>query len=470
MKAILLTIVGILLSSSHANAENSLELNEYLHQVSLDSPGYKSATLAGNGYKMLADGPSVLIYPYAFGNYTNYKNKEEMPNPSFQGDLTEGHMYTMGLAWNSAFGLNGKYSYNISETKISNAAAIPIPNYFTSYNKFEFTQSLLKNGFGSEVRAQIRALRNNHLAQSYGQQYLSQSKLYQAEATYWRLAYAKRALEIQKDALARASKLLRWAKRRVSLQLGDKSDLLQSQANVELRKLELLNEEEEEKSASIAFNMLRNRNETSVQEKLKTPSIEEILKMEKAQKSGMRFDVKSAQAQAEAAQASLQLDKEKLMPSLDLFANYALNGRDAKREEATKEAATSRRSNTAIGVNVSIPLNASSLVSALKGSAMAKEAAELNFEQKRLEENSEWEQLEKRIQDSKSKLGLLKTIEQVQKEKYENENQRLLRGRTTTYQALIFEQDYANTQLTSLRIQGDYLQLLAQSKLFRGEE
>jgi outer membrane protein TolC len=469
MKAVLSLTISLFFSNS-AFAANALDLNAYLNEVMQESPGYKSSNLSGNGYKLLSEGPSVLIYPYAFGNYTNYKNKEEMPNPAFQGDLTEGHMYTAGLAWNSPFGLNGKYSYNVSETKISNAAAIPIPNYFTSYNKFEFTLSLLKNGFGSETRAQIRALTNNHLAQSYVQQYLSHTKLYQAEATYWRLAYAKRAVEIQKDALSRASKLLSWAKRRVSLQLGDKSDLLQSEANVELRKLELLSAEEEEKSASIAFNTLRNKSDTKVVEQLKTPTIDEIAKMEMAVRSGVRLDVKSAQAQAVATEASLQLDKEKLMPSLDLFANYALNGRDAKREEATKEAASSKRSNSAIGVNVSIPLNVPSLVSALRGSAQAKEAAQLNFEQKQLEENSDWEELEKRIQDSKAKLALMKTIEKVQKEKYENENQRLLRGRTTTYQALIFEQDYANTQLTSLRIQGDYLQLLAQSKLYRGEE
>ncbi len=452
------------------SSEKTLSLDGYLDQVRGESYAFKASEISTQGYEMLSSGPSVLLFPYAFGNYTNFKNKEETATPSFSGDQTKGHSYSMGVFWNTPVGLSAKYTYNIAETRIANASAVPVPNYFTSFNKFEFTQNILKNGFGSEIRAQINAAKNNHLSQFYTQKYLSQTKLYQAEATYWRLAYAKRAVEIQQDALSRATKLLNWAKRRVSLQLGDKSDLLQSQANFELRKLELLQAEEEEKNASLAFNNLRNSTDTVVKETLPTPSIDQILKMEKTQKTGTRSDVRAAEAQAEALQANLELEKQRLMPTLDAFANISLTGRDAKREEAIKEAGTSKRSNTAVGLNLSIPLNVPSLVTALRGSVRAKEGAELQLEQKRIDEKTEWEQLQSRLKDSQEKLALMNTIERVQREKYENENQRLLRGRTTTYQALIFEQDYANTQLTSLKIQGDYLQLLAQSKLYRGEE
>jgi outer membrane protein TolC len=451
-------------------ADKNLTLTDYLQQVSSDGPGYLATEKSAKGYELLASGANVLYFPFAFGNYTNFKNKEETATPSFSGDMTAGHQYSVGASWNSPIGLSAKYTYNISETKISNASAVPVPNYFTSYNKFEFTQSILKNGFGAETRAQIAALANNNLMQFYSQKYMNKNKLLLAEATFWRLAYAKRAVNIQKDALARATRLLNWAKRRVSLQLGDKSDLLQSQANFELRKLELLSAEEEEKNASIAFNNLRNLPGDQVPEALTTPSIDEILSFQKAEKSGTRLDVKAAEAQVKAVQANLEMEKHRLMPTLDVFANYALTGRDAKREEAIKEATSSRRSNSAIGVNVAIPLNVPSLVSALRGSVYAKEGAELTLDQKRLDEVSEWEQLQRKLTDSRAKLALMKTIEQVQKEKYENENQRLLKGRTTTYQALIFEQDYANTQLTSLRIQGEYLQLIAQAKLYRGEE
>jgi outer membrane protein TolC len=55
----------------------------------------------------------------------------------------------------------------------------------------------------------------------------------------------------------------------------------------------------------------------------------------------------------------------------------------------------------------------------------------------------------------------------VQREKFEHERERLLRGRTTTYQAISFEQDYANTQLLRLRTQAEVLQTIAQMKAFR---
>mgnify|MGYP001046760359 CR=1 FL=1 len=45
--------------------------------------------------------------------------------------------------------------------------------------------------------------------------------------------------------------------------------------------------------------------------------------------------------------------------------------------------------------------------------------------------------------------------------------ERLLRGRTTTFQALNFEQDYASAQLLRLRTQAEVLQLTAQLNAFR---
>ncbi|MGZ3711494.1 MAG: TolC family protein, partial [Bdellovibrionota bacterium] len=96
------------------------------------------------------------------------------------------------------------------------------------------------------------------------------------------------------------------------------------------------------------------------------------------------------------------------------------------------------------------------------------EAAHLDLDQKRLNEDKDWRDLSHRLVDAKTRLELLRTIEEVQRDKFENERQRLLRGRTTTYQAITFEQDYAQSQLLSLRTQAEVLQVISQLKLFRG--
>lgn len=451
-------------------AAPALSLEDYLGQVNETNPGLKAANTAGEGFALMSEGAGVITLPYLFGNYTDFNDRQETANPPFQGDRTEGSQYTLGVSANTPIGLQAKYSFNSAYTNLVNATAIPLRNYYTSYNKVELVQPLVKNGFGSQTRAQRDAIESKNLAQSFGNRYSAMAQLVQAENAYWRLAFARRGVEVQKDVLARASRVLGWAKRRVGLQLGDKADLLQAQTAYDLRRIELMSAQEEERNAARSFNLLRRRENSSVNEELKIPSIDATIAIANPDKEGTRLDVLAAEQEKRATVAAAQLDKEALKPSVDLFANIAWTGRDAKRPEAVSEAFGSKRSNISYGLNFSVPLAVPAVVRSLRGNNMTQEAAEYTLEQKKLDEGNEWIDIQGRLADAKARLSLLKSIEGVQKEKYENENQRLLRGRTTTYQALTFEQDYAATQLSTLRTQNQVLALLAQMKLFRGEQ
>ena len=164
------------------------------------------------------------------------------------------------------------------------------------------------------------------------------------------------------------------------------------------------------------------------------------------------------------------MNKEELKPTVDLFANLAWTGRDIERSPAVKEGFTSKNPNTSIGVNVTVPLAVGQVKRSIEGYELAKEASRLTLEQSRLNETQGWAELTSKLADAQARLGLLRTIEGTQRDKYENERQRLLRGRTTTFQALQFEQEYAQTQLSTLRTHSEVLGLLAQMKLFQGEE
>ncbi len=446
-----------------------LRVDQYLEQVSSTNPGLKSAKMNVEGEGLQAQAASALTSPFLFGNYTNYDDYQETAMPAASGDRTHSKQYTVGLGMNSPIGLNAKYSFNQGHTKIYHATMVPVPDYRTAYNKIELTQSLGRNGFGSETRAQKDALETAHLAQHYGSRYQALALLVSAENTYWRLALARKAVVMQKEVLDRSHKMLQWATRRVNMQLGDKADLLQAQATYDLRRLELAAAQEEERNAARAFNLLRQEVGEKVNEELVLPSLEETLHLAEPIKVGTRFDLRAAEYQEKATIASLQLDKEKLKPTFDLFTNLSWTGRDVIQREATNEAFTAKRKILSYGLNFSVPLVIPSLLDGLKGANLSQEAATFALEQKRLEENLEWTKTQSQLQDARTRLKLLSNIEAVQKEKSEHEQGRLLRGRTTTYQALIFEQDYSSTQLSRIRTQGEVLQLLAQMKLFRGD-
>jgi outer membrane protein TolC len=469
-KLLFFTATGAALSLASAFAAPAITLDQYLNEVSGKNPGIRASEASAKGYADLSDSASVLSTPYLFGNYTNLDDRRETTSPTVQGTRTTQGQYTVGVGMNTRFGLNAKYSFNTADTEIFNASAVPIPRFNTSYNKLELTQSILKNGFGSQTRAQEDAQESENLAQSYAARFNSLSQLVEAENAYWRLAFARRSVEIQKDALARAQRALDWAKRRVNMQLGDKSDLLQAQASYDLRRLELSAAEEEERNAARSFNTLRYIDDDKVSEALRIPTIEETIKATGAEKAGTRLDIKAAEEQAKAAAAKAQLAAENVKPSLDLFATLSWNGKDAERGEAVSEAFKSAHSANTYGVNLTIPLDLGSMTSGIRGARYVRENAELALEQQKLNESLSWREVESRFNEARTRLSLLRTIENVQKEKYENERQRLLRGRTTTYQALTFEQEYAQTQLSTLRTQNEVLQIRAQMKLYRGEQ
>lgn len=466
MKAILLFLVA---ASAQAA---TLSVDDYLNQVQGKSPNYQAAATNARAFADLRSSANLIHSPFLFANYNNVDDHQEYPSVLAYGTSNTTSLYTIGLGINTPVGLNAKYSYNLTHGAVNgaNSLYVPVPNYFTSYNKLELTQSLVRNGFGSENRARYDQARWGNEARSLGEEFRQLTLLAEAEQTYWRLALARQTVLVQKDALSRSDRLLQWAKRRVNMQLSDRADYLQAQANYDLAQVEVQRATEDEKTAARAFNLLRNIEGESVAEAVTLPGADDLLKVASAKRTGSRLDVKAAEAQEKATVAEAQLTKETVKPTVDILASVAWNGRDASRQAAISEAMKSQHSTKAIGLILNVPLALGSVTKSIRGVNMLQESASYDLEQKRISEIRDWRELNSRLSDARSRLQLLQKIEATQRDKYENEHQRLLRGRTTTYQAVTFEQDYAQAQLLAIRTKAEVLQILSQLKLFRGNE
>jgi outer membrane protein TolC len=459
--------LALLILAGPSSYASTLGLENYLDQVAKQSPGVAAARLNTEAGSLRSEAAEVLTFPYLFGGWGSLDDKTPQPLPAFQGTDTQGNSTTLGVGVNSTVGLNAKYTFN---SGWSNVVGLPPYNHYTAYNRLDLTQSLVKNGFGSQIRAQSEQARAAGLALSLASEFSNQAQLVGAEAAYWRLAVARETVLVQKDALARADRLLQWAKRRVSLQLGDQSDLLQAQANYDLHKLDLESSKQEEINAGRAFNTLRKVEGEQVSETLTLPTLEQTLAMHGPGKRGTRLDVKAAEQQTKVAQAQAQIDKENVKPTLDVVASYGWNGRDASRSKAVTDSLRSDLPTKSIALNFAMPLDVPTWKNSIQGSNQQIEAANYDLEQKHLDEEKDWNDLNSHLADARNRLDMARGIEKVQKQKFENERERLLRGRTTTYQTLTFEQDYASSQLLVLRTQAEVLQVLSQLKLYRGEQ
>ncbi|GMO65939.1 MAG: hypothetical protein Nk1A_3550 [Endomicrobiia bacterium] len=119
-------------------------------------------------------------------------------------------------------------------------------------------QSLWKdvNGvFTKTVISKEQAAARSYL---YLLEYERENILLRAKLAYWDLAYSKTVIDSKKLSLERARKILNWTQKKYSMDLSEKSDLLQAQAAVKSKELDLNRAYETEKRARKEFNQFLN--------------------------------------------------------------------------------------------------------------------------------------------------------------------------------------------------------------------
>lgn len=469
--ALLITVVSLASNLSHA--ETVIRLSDYLIQVRAGNQTIRASDEINQGAALRSSEGSLPLTPIFTASAQHQSDEKPTSSSSIMGTKTITDLYSVGLSQNTRFGLNAKATYSMLNTDLSGASPLLVPSskYYDAKPMLEATVSLWRNAFGREVTAQEEMVVASANATSYAEGFKLKAKIAEAEGAYWRLALARQVIEVQKESLDRSLKLRNWNEGRVRAGLGDRADLLQSEAALELRKLDMQVAEDELASASRNFNSLRGIDSEVVSEKTEhiTPDImEKISGVKKSEHS--REDVMAAKEQLKAVEAASQLGREKAKPTLELFGNYAYNGRNSAPASANSDAFDKRNPTWTVGAQFRTSLNFGMASNVREGYAKEKAAAQLNLERKLFDENQDWKDLNIKYEDSKRKFELAKTIEKVQKEKLEYERERLKRGRTTTYQVLMFEQDYAASELNRIRMQAEVLQLQAQLKMYSNDQ
>lgn len=453
-------------------AETTLTLTGYLRQVEAKNDALLGAEGASRGAELRAEEARLAYSPNLFA-HSSYTLDKSPTSAFITRDSQSTKFYQLGVSQGTGFGLTGRLYYNLYDIETKNPNNPLFFNeggtYWEGKPYIELTQSLWRNGFGSETRAQVELGEANAQATSHSEGYRATLIRTEAERTYWRLAAARLMVRAQRDNLARAEKIRSYQNRRAKLELADRSDFLQSVAAVDLRSLDLQTALDEERIAARAFNLARGIDSDEVKEELQEMRSETILRADPPVRAKEREDVSAARAQVRAAQASARLGLERQNPTLEVYANANLDGRDRRFDPAWSESFRAKHSTTTVGVRFSVPLNAGLLSDARKGYRAEIDAADHNLQRRLLEQESDWKDLSRRLTEAKSRLELALKVEEAQRLKAAHERNRQERGRTTTYQVLMFEQDFALAQTARIRAQFDVLNVLALMKAYGAE-
>lgn len=470
MKALSIGILSCSLGlvAGSVTAAPVLRLEEYLGQVRSGHQGLQASEELRDSSQQTAREAELLTRPQLFGQWVHKRDEKLTPNPNAQGNRTDGTNFTLGVAQRFAIGLDAKISYVVNHVDIRGAALafLPNPNYWEVAPVFELSQSLLKNGFGSEIRAQQEATEAKALATSFAESYKAKANLAEAELAYWKLSLARETVRAQKEIFDRAGKLRSWNARRTQLELADKADLLQADANLSLREMEYETALNDEKAAAEAFNLARGQKNDVVEENLEAIRPEIVAALRAPARQALRDDVKAALEGSRAARAASQLGLERNRPSLELFGSLALNHKGDSFAEARKDPLDNDTPTTVVGVKFSTPLDFGLVAKNRAAFRNEQRAAEKSYQRKVQEQEVEWQQLTRKLEETKKRFLQLSKIEDIQDRKLTNERERLARGRSSTFQVLQFEQDYINAQLNRIRLSAELLGLNAKLKTF----
>jgi outer membrane protein TolC len=325
---------------------------------------------------------------------------------------------------------------------------------------------LWRNAAAKELKAAEELLSAKSDAGFYGERYKMRASLLDAEMTYWKLSFAREVVRIQQDNLGRAKKIQDWTTSRVTRQLADRADLMQAEATTGLRTLDLQSARDDERIAARAFNSLRGVDSDAVPESLAEYRVELAWRTGLPARAAQRDDVAAARAAVKAAVAGADATEQKYKPSLDVFGSYSLNSKNADRNDAMGDSFKSEHPTINVGVSFSMPIGPSAIRRTTEGYRLDAMAAQQTADRKAFEQDQEWRTLSVKLDDAKRRLQLAATVETLQKTKLENERDRHVRGRSTLYQVLMFEQEYEASRLGKLGRLTEVLALAAQLKMF----
>lgn len=448
----------------------AMTLDEYLSEVQsrgLDVKQYSEEVQASQLEGREAD---LSFKPLLFANAQITRDKALSNPPLITYDELDSDTYSLGVSEQFDFGLQTKLYYQLNHTNYINSpfAATTSLDFYDAKPIVELTMPLWQNGFGRTARAQQDLLRSRSQANALGSGAQNIQLAIQAETTYWSLASAKEAVDVQTQALKSAQGVKDYVERKARMNLGEESDVVQASALVEARNLQLMQAQNDARSAAQDFNALRFQNSSEIPQAMDKVTTDVVANLPViSARPGDRLDVMAAEAQSKASSADAQINAERNRPTFDLYGSYALNGRDDTVANANTNISEAGRPTTMIGLRFSMPLDMAAQNDALQGAHVREQAAQTSYQKAIFNQEKDWSNLVRKITESETNLKLATSVERIQAKKLELEKSRLRQGRTTTYQVLLFEQDLLDAQLSRVRTAAQVLSLRSQVKAYQ---
>lgn len=314
------------------------------------------------------------------------------------------------------------------------------------------TQNLWQDGFGRSTR--LRRSRETFEKQSQLAAALLQRAqlLIDFENLYWDWAFALRESELRLNNFKRSQEIYSWVRGRYNRSAAEITDLLQAQALMTNRELQVATTRQTLIQAAARMqrylpnsNVQPNPNELSTERSshaLVTPwkgeELSEPLKLALLQSRG----------DAEVARVRSSEAREAIRPQLALELIYGKNGNDPESGTAARKSFNEVHEYKSVGLVLRSGLDLGLEYKKVEAARALSEAANQRRTALESEGKVAWKALQDEIRDLNQRIQTARNLVQIQLKKNEAEKKRYRTGRTTAFEAITFEQDAADAEIS----------------------
>jgi outer membrane protein len=352
----------------------------------------------------------------------------------------------------------------------------PRTDFYETGMEFKINQPLLKN-FGSTVtKNQIFIAQNNFTIsqEDFRQQVIVVTS--SVQRTYWILIFRRQDLEVRKQQLALAERLLKQVRRQVTVGTLAPIEVLQTEADIARTKERIIVAENAVRDAEDRLKRVMNfslTGELADVELLPTdaptyiaPTLNQVEQNKQALEH--RPELQQAKLVLENQNITLVFNKNQVLPTLDLEASYRFNGLDTEFDDNFERMQIFGRDRWEVGLAFRYPLQNRQAKSRLQQSRLAIQQQVLRI--KNLEEDiiAEVRTAARDVLTNAQRVQATRAASRLAQKQLEAEEKKLKVGLATVFTVLQFQEDLAVERSNEVNALTEYMQAQVRLEAAKG--
>lgn len=458
------------------DGQQIIRVEEVLRYARNESEELKALQISTTALKAEINARDLVMATRLSSEFSQLWDQRDTVNPV---QRRFSRLFSMGLSKPFETGTQLDVRTSYEEARIrrgTNVVAAATEIRFLTDWEVSISQSLWRDFFGRATRYRQDGDRAEFKARMYRLMFQQQEELLRIENLYWDWVFALREQEIRKLNFHRSQTIEKWTKERLARSAAEPTDLLNSQALVANRELQLQTVRDRLDRTALAFRLVfPNLKEVTnfkpdfvESNRARTP--QELMIGPRVKVAPERLDSLASRYSATAAQNRSKQIREETKPDLNLVFSHGNNGIDADSGTSIREAYGTDQPFNRVALVFNANLDFGLMAEQKTAARLTAEAEELRSRQLARQSELQWTDLVREIQSLGAQVVLAEKHADLQRKKAEAEKLRYARGRTTAAQAITFEQEAAEAELRAAQLMVDLRKAEARSRLFTTQE